>query len=181
VLPPDRLTSLPTGYRLSLVAGELDAARFAALLGQARATGDLVLFAQALALWRGEPEVGDPAVAARLVEQRLSAVEDFLGAGGVLDDDELLALARRYPLRERLQGLRMRAVAAAGRPAEALTLFEGVRARLADELGVDPSPELRAAHLAVLRGVPRAGAGGSGHERRPDPAGITVLGQARNG
>ena len=157
LLPPDRLVSLPTGYRLSLVDGELDVARFGTLVGQARAGGDPALFEQALALWRGEPEISDPAAVARLVEQRLSAVEELLAAGGTIDD-ELVTLARQHPLRERLQGLRMRALAAAGRTAEALALFEEVRARLADELGVDPSPELRAAQLDVLRGGPRQAA-----------------------
>ncbi|MFC4585511.1 AfsR/SARP family transcriptional regulator [Sphaerisporangium corydalis] len=64
---------------------------------------------------------------------------------------EVAALVAAHPLRERLHGLRMRALRAAGRPAEALEAFEHARATLADRLGADPSPALRALHLDLLR------------------------------
>ncbi|MFI6817022.1 BTAD domain-containing putative transcriptional regulator [Nonomuraea sp. NPDC050328] len=131
---------------------------------------------EALGLWRG-PALPDlpfgAAQVARLEELRLSAVEDLaeatlaLGApttenqappgsgafgGGVPGlVAELGGLVAQHPLRERLAGLLMRALVATGRPAEALAVFEATRARLAAELGADPSPELAALHLSVLR------------------------------
>src|SRR5207253_5314775 len=99
LLPPDRLASLPTGYRLSLAAGELDVARFKTLVAGARASGDPAGFQHALDLWRGEPDVVG-AAASGLVELRVGAVEDLLAAGGRIDENDLVALARRYPLRE---------------------------------------------------------------------------------
>lgn len=60
-------------------------------------------------------------------------------------------LAVRHPLRERLHGLLVRALYAAGGQAEALVAYEDFRRRLADELGADPGPELRKIHLEVLR------------------------------
>ncbi|MFI6500778.1 BTAD domain-containing putative transcriptional regulator [Nonomuraea typhae] len=121
--------------------------------------------AEALAMWRG-PALADlltvphlAAVATGLEEERLLAVEAH--AEAVLDRGagDLAALAAAlsaeaaaHPLRERLAALAMRSLAAAGRQADALTLFERVRAALAGELGVDPGPGLRAAHLTVLKG-----------------------------
>ncbi|WP_370310853.1 BTAD domain-containing putative transcriptional regulator [Amycolatopsis sp. WAC 01376] len=69
---------------------------------------------------------------------------------GVLPDLEAACAGR--PLRERLAALRMRALSAAGRQAEALAAYEDIRGRLAVELGVDPSAVLREAQLAVLPG-----------------------------
>ncbi len=65
---------------------------------------------------------------------------------------ELEALAGVHPLHERIAGLLIQALFAAGRQADALAVYERVRARLADELGVTPSPELQDIHLSVLRG-----------------------------
>jgi predicted ATPase len=65
---------------------------------------------------------------------------------------ELEELVAAHPLSERLGGQLLRALALSGRPADALGAYERLRARLADELGIDPSPELQALHVAVLRG-----------------------------
>ncbi|WBB61636.1 BTAD domain-containing putative transcriptional regulator [Streptomyces sp. WMMC500] len=62
----------------------------------------------------------------------------------------LAALAERHPLRESLWARLLRVLDAAGRPAEALERYETIRRRLAAELGVDPSPELRRVHAGLL-------------------------------
>ncbi|GLZ78629.1 SARP family transcriptional regulator [Actinorhabdospora filicis] len=160
------------GYRLE--AGYVDALRFEELArrGARELAGGSVgrassLLDEALALWRGHAlaDVRDIPFAAtagaRLDELRAGASEDRFEAalrlgehGEVLADLEAAAIA--HPLRERLAGLRMRALHAAGRQSDALAAFERVRDTLAEELGVDPSPRLRETHLAVLRGEPTA-------------------------
>ncbi|MBM0207431.1 AfsR/SARP family transcriptional regulator [Micromonospora sp. STR1s_5] len=121
---------------------------------------------EALELWRGPAladATGTPAQAARLDELRLAALEDrveadlALGAQSALIA-ELRELVVAHPLRERSRGQLMRALAALGRPAEALAEFEDARHTLAEQLGVDPSAELAAVHLAVLRGEERGSA-----------------------
>jgi predicted ATPase len=67
---------------------------------------------------------------------------------------ELGELAAGYPLRERMHALRMRALCAAGRPAEALVVFEGLRRTLREELGADPAPSVCELHAQILRGQP---------------------------
>ncbi|GGM41763.1 BTAD domain-containing putative transcriptional regulator [Dactylosporangium sucinum] len=158
---PVALVSGPGAYRLD--ADELDTVRFERLTAEGRRAlraGDhaaaVHLLREALALWRG-PALADvagapfaEALAARWEELRLAATEDLAEAG---DDDvaRLQELVAAHPLRERLVALLIRALHAAGRPAEALAAFEDCRRRLAGELGVDPSPALREAHVAVLR------------------------------
>src|SRR5256885_231814 len=93
----------------------------------------------------------------RLAEQRLGAIEDRVEALlllGRAEVAELESLVAAHPLRERLRGQYMRDLCAAGRQADALATFEDARRTLAEELGVDPSAELRQLHLAVLRGEP---------------------------
>ncbi|MEU8260355.1 BTAD domain-containing putative transcriptional regulator [Micromonospora sp. NPDC048999] len=160
----------PAGYRLDLGPDDVDVKRFERLTraGQEALRGGdagpaLATLREALALWRGPAlvDVADAAyaiaAAGRLNELRLTAQEGRIEAELRLGHPaqlvaELDELTAAHPLRERLAALHMRALAAAGRPAEALTAYERIRQRLADELGVDPSPELRAAHLALLRG-----------------------------
>jgi predicted ATPase/DNA-binding SARP family transcriptional activator len=181
-----RLEALPGGYRLVVPGESVDIGQFERLVAEARAArevGDLATarrqFEQALCLWRGEPlaDVAEAdfavAAAARLVELRLSAIEDRaeveLAIGspeGLLA--ELTELTSAHPLRESLRAVQMRALCAAGRPAEALAAFEELRGALADTLGSDPSPALRGLHTAILRGDPElAGVGRSGIQRSP--------------
>ena len=146
----------------------VDAVRFERLVGQARHDEDprrVRLLREALALWRGSAmqDVGlqdsaafDAAVT-RLEGLRLTAMEDrfdaeiSLGHGAELVT-ELTDLVAAHPLRERLVAALMRALAATGRDTEALLVYQRTREALADALGVDPSPELSALHVALLRG-----------------------------
>ncbi|MEV4109945.1 BTAD domain-containing putative transcriptional regulator [Nonomuraea sp. NPDC049695] len=162
--------TVPGGYRLHVRAEHVDAVRFEELAkrggrelaaGSARQAASLL--GEALALWRGDAlaDVRDIPFAgtagARLDDLRVGAAEDRFEAelrlgrhGEILAEVE--AAAAGHPLRERLAGLRMRALHAAGRQSDALAVFEEVRGTLAEELGVDPSEELRKTHLALLRG-----------------------------
>ncbi len=165
----------PAGYRLGVDRDDVDAHRFVRLAADGRralAAADparaAALLRQALDLWRGAPlaDVLDAPFArveaARLDELRLAAVEDRIEAtlslGGYQPlTAEVVALVAAHPLRERLRGQLMRALAGSGRRAEALAAFEEARRVFADELGTDPSAELAAIHLAILRGEqPRA-------------------------
>ena len=158
------------GYRLNIAHDDVDVHRFATLardgrqqLRAGRPDAAAATLRQALDLWRGPVAEtwGDTLEAAgwraRLDDQRLDAAADLIEAqierGRHADVvTELDDLATRHPSRERLAGLLMRALAGAGRQADALDRYEALRTRLADELGVDPSPELQAIHLSILRG-----------------------------
>ncbi|MCO6005502.1 winged helix-turn-helix domain-containing protein [Actinoallomurus purpureus] len=164
-LPPGMLEFDGIGYRLAVDPDDVDAHRFERLAAEGRrlltaghpadAAG---MLRRALGLWRG-PALADLPFAdadkARLEELRLAVTEDLAEAELALPDGapvaELRRLVAEHPLRERLRGQLMRALHAAGRPAEALAVFEETRHLLAEELGTDPSPELAAIQLAVLR------------------------------
>ncbi|MEU8421633.1 BTAD domain-containing putative transcriptional regulator [Micromonospora sp. NPDC048835] len=163
----------PAGYRLAVAPDEVDAYRFERLAEAGRralADGDwhraATVLREALELWRGPAladATGAAAQAARLDELRLTAVEDRVEADLALGADGALVAELRervvaHPLRERLRGQLMRALTALGRPAEALAEFEEARHTLAEQLGVDPSAELAAVHVAVLRGAERPSA-----------------------
>ncbi|XIE81111.1 BTAD domain-containing putative transcriptional regulator [Streptomyces sp. SBR177] len=170
-----RLHSGPGGYRLSVGPADVDAHRFERLAAEGRRllrAGDpergAPLLREALALWRGAPlpefaRVGFASrAAARFEELRLAAVEDHAEARFALGQAaELLAELREltdaHPLRERAAGLLMRALHAAGSPAEALAAYERLRAALAEELGAVPSAELRRIHAEVLTDGERRG------------------------
>ncbi|MFI9489308.1 BTAD domain-containing putative transcriptional regulator [Promicromonospora sp. NPDC052451] len=166
-LPDGAVEGHPSGYRLLVAPDDVDAVRFEQLLARARATegpGRVRLLRDALALWRG-PALTDAglegpaatAVATRLDGLRLAALQERidaeigLGQGADLVE-ELTDLVAAHPTREPLVGSLMRALAAAGRANEALLAYQRTRETLADTLGVDPSPELSALHVALLRG-----------------------------
>ncbi|MER6077285.1 BTAD domain-containing putative transcriptional regulator [Streptomyces sp. NPDC001833] len=166
--PHAEIEATATGYRVAVAPDTVDAHRFETWSGAGRAAlaaGDHMTAAarlgEALALWRGPALTDLPdaeAEAARLEELRLAAVQDRIEAdlalgGGSELVPELRALLAARPLGERLYGQLMRALHAAGRPAEALTVYEEARRALADRLGADPSPELSALHLELLRGA----------------------------
>ncbi|MDX2560945.1 BTAD domain-containing putative transcriptional regulator [Streptomyces sp. TX20-6-3] len=155
------------GYRLAAAPDAVDLHRFERLAAEGSAAlgaGDparaAALLDEALGLWRGPALVDlpgrdtDPLVV-RVEQRHTQARRDRLAAGLALGRATevlapLAALAAGEPLDEPLQALRIRALRAAGRPAEALTVYEEVRAGLADRLGTDPGPELRALHAELL-------------------------------
>jgi DNA-binding SARP family transcriptional activator len=151
----DRLQTRPGGYELRVDDEELDADRFERLAGE----GD---YRHALELWRGPAlvdvrgEAFARSAAERLEEARLAALEDRIDAD--LDAGrhaalvgELEQLVEEHPVRERLRGQLMLALYRSGRQAEALDVYRRTRTLLADELGLEPSPELRELEQAILR------------------------------
>jgi DNA-binding SARP family transcriptional activator/transcriptional regulator with XRE-family HTH domain len=164
------LASAGTAYRLLATADDLDLLAFSRLLRAARdaaaidsAAPALDLYQQALSVWRGEPLADldalrdDPAVVG-LSRQRAAAVVEWAGVAGPMGaHDQVLAplqaLADREPLNERAHACLMIALAGCGQQAAALDLYEKLRRRLDDQLGVRPGREVTDAHLRVLRGT----------------------------
>ncbi|WP_262057907.1 AfsR/SARP family transcriptional regulator [Streptomyces sp. STR69] len=165
-LGADAIGSTESGYRLAVAADDIDLHRFERLTGEglrALADGNPAKAAEALddalALWGG-PALADlpdrTAEAARWETRHLDARRARLTAALALGDadtalPELTALCDTHPLDEPLQSLRLQALRATGRTAEALAAYEDVRQLLADRLGSDPGPELRALHGELLR------------------------------
>ena len=172
-LPGAVIESRPAGYQLKVDPRSTDIVRFEdlAAAGRAQLRDDPQAAAgtlrQALALWRGPalPEVADTdfgqAAIARLDELRLSALEHRIDADlrtGAADEivAELEGLVIAHPMREPLAARLMRALHATGRRGAALEVYEQARKRLVDQLGVEPSAELAALHLQILRDEPSA-------------------------
>ena len=167
----DRLQGRSPGYILLVDPFDLDAARFNALVRDAKEalpvapTVAVATLDDALALWRG-PALADLAErssllaeAARLDDLRLEAqesrIEGLLASGvqaGAIG--ELEGLLATNPLREGLWGQLMIALYREGRQAEALGGYQRAREILADELGIDPSPELTRLHERILKQDP---------------------------
>ena len=166
------IQSRPEGYVIDVAPGDLDLCRFELLLERARDAADMgdrhreaALLRQALGLWRGEPLVDVPSgtlhrdAVARLAEQRLDALQRRIEADLALGRhaelvSELRTLTDRHPLREQFWAQLMTALYRCGRQADALQAYHRVRGLLADQLGVDPGPELRGLHQAVLTNDP---------------------------
>jgi DNA-binding SARP family transcriptional activator len=159
------IATVADGYVLDIPPDQVDLLRFRRLVRAADAADGpddaLSLLDEALQLWRGEPLSGARSAALErdlvpsLVEERLTAQQrraDLALAAGRHDwvIAELRDLTSRYPLREPLWGQLIRAVASAGRPAEAIGIYHRARAVLADELGVDPSAELQDIYRQLL-------------------------------
>jgi DNA-binding SARP family transcriptional activator/DNA-binding beta-propeller fold protein YncE len=172
-LGPDRIETTAAGYRIRVAPHELDIARFEEELRRGR-------LADALSLWRGDPLADFRYApfaqdeARRLEELRDGAVADLLDqriAAGEHPIAELEALVARAPLWERPRGQLMHALYLGGRQADALELYRRTRSLLADELGVDPGPELQRLEHAILNHDP-----GLGTPARP----VRLLGARRS-
>ncbi|MFJ1538908.1 BTAD domain-containing putative transcriptional regulator [Micromonospora chalcea] len=166
--PARVLRSRPRGYELRVEEESVDAIRFGRLVDRAAdtlAAGQPAAaertYAEALALWRGEPLAGvgelnavRPEVA-RLAELRLTAEEGRLTAAVAAGRHApLLAELRRFvsanPLREGARAQLMLALSRSGRQTEALAAFDEGRRVLAAEYGLDPGEQMRAAHRLIL-------------------------------
>ncbi|MFH8785401.1 AfsR/SARP family transcriptional regulator [Streptomyces roseoverticillatus] len=159
------VASAAGGYRLCAGPEDVDLHRFQRLAeegARALADGDPAkaadLLDAGLALWRG-PVLADlpgrAALAVRYEARRLDARRTRLAAAVALGRaeqilPELAALCDEHPLDEPLRAVHLRALRAAGRPAEALAAYADLARDLADRLGTDPGPELRALHGELL-------------------------------
>jgi DNA-binding SARP family transcriptional activator len=172
----------PPGYRLALEPDRVDAHRFEKLLAAGRGAEESArprLLGDALALWRG-PALADldeeqfaRLEGARLDELRVAAQEERIESELVLGRHgsvvgELETLVSAHPLRERLRGQLMLALYRCGRQAEALEVYRAARLALADELGLDPSPELQELERKVLRQDPELAAPAEVADDAPD-------------
>ncbi|MFD8784998.1 BTAD domain-containing putative transcriptional regulator [Kitasatospora sp. NPDC059599] len=175
-----RLRSVPNGYLLRVDDGELDVRDFTALLGRARAAREERDWpavsrhtAAAAALWRGEPLSDLPAVLGldpevrHLLQARLQVLEwrfeaELCQGRHAEAVPELARRVAEYPLHEEFHVQLITALYQGGRQADALSVFEEVRVRLAEELGTDPGPALRTVHQQVLVRDPAL-------LRRPEP------------
>ncbi|WP_307792997.1 BTAD domain-containing putative transcriptional regulator [Glycomyces niveus] len=167
-LPKGAVESKSGGYALAVDPSSVDVIRFEELVARARTADDAEkadLLREALGLWRGAAMEGIAllgskafdAVVVGLNERHIAVLGDRvdaeirLGRGADLIT-ELTDLVAKYPMREGFVAALMRALAEAGRGAEALTAYQQLAERLGDELGVDPSAELSALNIALLRG-----------------------------
>lgn len=169
------LTTESGGYALCCAPEGLDVAvaqEHFARAERARTAGDPAhareLLSTALELWEGEPLAGLPGPYAdyqrnRFTEWRLSLLEtrlelDLELGGHTEVVSELTALSAEHPMRERLRCMLMLALYRGGRQAEALGVHADTRRLLAEELGVDPGPELSELHQRILRADPELAA-----------------------
>ncbi len=169
--PPDAgiLRRTATGYVATVDDEVLDLAEFTSRTARARQlrrAGDLAgvrgELAAALTLWRGEPLAGlagpfFESARQRLAEQRMAALEERIDVDlshGAHTEvvAELIGLVAEHPLREHLAGQLMRALHSSGRQADAFAVFHTLRARLGDELGIDPGRAIGTLYEQLLRG-----------------------------
>lgn len=167
VLDREVLASVPGGYQLNVAPENVDVTRLTSLTAaaiRAAPAEALELYREAEALWRGEALAGSggPYVdrqRAALTERRLTAWEARLELELDLGQHasiaaELQGSEEAHPYRERLHAIHMLALYRLDRQGEALTVYERVRQTLADELGIDPGPDLADLHTAILKADP---------------------------
>ena len=159
------------GYVLDVESNQVDSVEFERLLAEGRALTETdpaaasIVFAEALALWRG-PAYADfvyepwaQAEISRLEELRLEAVESRIDADlrrGMTHElvGELESLVRQHPTRERLTGALMLTLYRSGRAADALRNYRLLRGRLGEELGVEPSAALQRLNERIVTNDP---------------------------
>ncbi|MCL1692613.1 MAG: protein kinase [Actinomycetia bacterium] len=161
-----------SGYILNAARSDVDSLLFEDALSKASGLDDPERASQALrdalALWRGHPYAdvdGFDELAAertRLGELRMSAIEHRVDADLTLGQHrqliaELESLTEEHPLRERFRAQHMLALYRCGRQAEALRAYEKTRNYLVDEMGLDPSPDLRDLEQRILDQDPALG------------------------
>ena len=164
----ERVVATAAGYRVEVEPGELDLEVFASCCAAGRAAsaesrwGDAAeSFSRALALWRGRPLDGLPALGdhlriRQLEEERFQALESRIHADLSLGPSpevigELRTLVRGNPLREALAGRLMQTLARVGRRDEALEVYRSLGEALG-ELGMEPTPELREIRRGLVAG-----------------------------
>ena len=153
-LGQDAIDTRGHGYALALPRDAIDVHTFEQLSRQGR-------LVEALAVWRG-PALADvrsvlalAEEADRLDDERLSVLErridlDLAGGASASLISELRTLVSRHPMREKLVGQLMLALYRDGQQTEALELYTRTRDRLADELGLEPGPQLNALQQQIL-------------------------------
>ena len=190
----ERLVTTAGGYVLRVGPEELDVQRCERLIGEGRsllAAGRpdqaLAALSGAVELWRGDVladfqyDAFAQGEIARLGELRAAVLEERIAVEMLLGREaqvlgELERLVRDYPYRERLRGQLMLALYRTGRQAEALGAYRAARSALVDELGIEPSVELRQLHEAIL-GQDRALLP-TDPGQPAAPAGVTTYGRA---
>jgi DNA-binding SARP family transcriptional activator/streptogramin lyase len=163
----DVIATHARGYLIRIEPGELDATRFRELLADARALVDeapadaAARFGEALALWRGPVLTGIEFESfarnerERLEELRLAAIEERIDCELELGRHresvaELEPVVAAHPLRERPRAQLMLALYGSGRQADALAIYREGRQLLVDDLGLEPSDELRQLERRIL-------------------------------
>ncbi|MGC4940098.1 BTAD domain-containing putative transcriptional regulator [Kribbella sp. DT2] len=168
----DPIRTVPSGYCLETLPGEVDVERFESLVGAAPGVPDAAdrsrVLTDALALWRGPALIDVPGdllhrdVVPPLNERRSQALELRIDADLELGRQaalipELRGLTGEHPLRERFWAQLMIAYYRAEQRVEALETYRTARQVLVDALGVEPGPELRRLERDILVGVPELG------------------------
>ena len=179
---PDAIATERGGYRMCMVGHGLDAWVFEANVGQAAAAaaagnvaGAAALLRCALDLWRGPALAGlsglvIEAAADAWNERRWAAQEAYYDHRLALAEHlhiigDLRGLVSAHRLRERPAAQLMVALYRCGRRAEALDVYQRVRMTLAEELGLDPGPQLQRLHQQILVGDPGPDLAAPGHSQ----------------
>ncbi len=175
---PEQRDLLATDRDGYAIRAETDLTRFRALVQQQ----DLTCLQEALALWRGRPFGGLDcieldAMADAIEQEYVAVLEEYAGLKVIAGDfagltGSLPEWVSRHPLREGLRAPLIQALARTGRQADAIAVYHDLRRLLADELGVDPSPELQDLYQRILTGDRDT------MQSSPPPAAVQSTGQS---
>jgi predicted ATPase/DNA-binding SARP family transcriptional activator len=166
LLGDEVIETIGSAYRLRADPDQLDLLRFERLVssvsGAATDEEAAATLAEAIGLWRGAPLGNADSLALSresipiLTERYLSACEEWAQVSLRLGREaevaqKVIPLVAAHPFREPLVGLLMRAHYREGRQADALAVYDTLRRRLRDELGVDPGSALQDTYVKILR------------------------------